>query len=111
MGMRILGAFMLVALSVSVAARAHDLDKTDHNSPEVSSWVLSLHNGNGVGCCATADGWKPELVEWDMTKHGYRVMIEGHWVDVPAQAMVRVAVDPVPTWVMVIGFIEPRRSV
>jgi hypothetical protein len=78
----------LLAILAGGLATAHDLDKRDNNSPEVSKWVVGLHNGNGVGCCATADGWKPELVEWDTTKKGYRVMIEGHWVDVPDNAVI-----------------------
>ena len=48
---------------IATASIAHDLDKTDHNSPEVSAWVTSLKNGPGVACCATADGWKPQRVE------------------------------------------------
>ena len=79
-----LAAIALTALPL----RAHDLDKADHNSPEVSKWVTSLHNGTGVGCCATADGWRPENVMWDTNSKGYRVMIEGHWVDVPADAVI-----------------------
>ncbi len=78
----------VLVLLAGAGAMAHDLDKTDHNTPEVSKWVLALHNGSGVGCCATADGWKPQLVEWDTTKQGYRVMIEGHWVDVPPNAVI-----------------------
>jgi hypothetical protein len=86
--------YLLVAAATAlcaVAARsdAHDLDKTDHNSPEIQAWVTGLKNGPGVACCATADGWKPQLVEWDTTKKGYRVMIEGHWVDVPDETVIR----------------------
>jgi hypothetical protein len=78
----------LVPILSGGPAWAHDLDKTDNNSPEIRQWVVGLHNRHGVGCCATADGWKPELVEWDTTKKGYRVMIEGHWVDVPESAVI-----------------------
>ena len=70
------------------AAGAHDLDKKDNNSPEVSAWVKSLMNGNGVACCATADGWRPSAVEWDRTINGYKVQIEGKWVDVPDDAVI-----------------------
>jgi hypothetical protein len=79
---------LLTMLATSGSSAAHDLDKHDTNSPEVAKWVVGLHNGNGVGCCATADGWKPQQVEWDMTRKGYRVMIEGHWTDVPADAVI-----------------------
>ncbi|HLG88467.1 MAG TPA: hypothetical protein VKZ79_14875 [Alphaproteobacteria bacterium] len=69
-------------------ALARDLDRTDHNSPEVQAWVKSLANTSGVACCATADGWRPREVEWDTTTHGYRVLIENHWVDVPDNAVI-----------------------
>ena len=42
------------------------------------------------GCCSTADGWKPEEVEYDMTGNKYRVKIEGEWYDVPRDALVEV---------------------
>ena len=74
---------------IATASIAHDLDKTDHNSPEVSAWVTSLKNGPGVACCATADGWKPQRVEWDTTTKGYRVLIEDHWVDVPDETVIK----------------------
>jgi hypothetical protein len=74
---------------IATASIAHDLDKTDHNSPEVSAWVTSLKNGPGVACCATADGWKPQRVEWDTTTKGYRVYIEDHWVDVPDETVIK----------------------
>jgi len=54
----------------------------------LASTQMALHNGPGVACCATADGWKPQLVEWDTTKKGYRVMIEGHWIDVPDETVI-----------------------
>jgi len=79
----------LPALLLSApTATAHDLDKTDHNSPEVRDWVTSLKNKNGVACCATADGWKPEEVRWDFDTKGYKVEIEGKWVDVDEDAVI-----------------------
>lgn len=79
----------LLALGLlALTSRAHDLDKTDHNSPEISAWVTSLKNGPGVACCATADGWKPQEVQWDQSTKGYRVVIEGHWTDVPPETVI-----------------------
>jgi hypothetical protein len=88
MGHGNLFVLLLAAAAFSVAAHAHDLDKTDNNSPEIKAWVTSLKNGPGVACCATADGWRPKEVEWDVSRHGYRVMIEGHWVDVPEETVI-----------------------
>jgi hypothetical protein len=79
---------LILALLAGLPALARDLDKHDNVSPEIRDWVTSLKNGNGVACCATADGWKPEAVEWDVDRHGYRVQIEGHWVDVSEDAVI-----------------------
>ncbi len=79
----------LMAMAVAVpTAIAHDLDKQDNNSPEIQAWVTSLTNGPGVACCATADGWRPSDVQWDTNTKGYRVLIEGHWVQVPDEAVI-----------------------
>ncbi len=69
-------------------AVARDLDGHPDASPEISQWVNGLKNQSGVSCCATADGWKPEAVEWDFDRGGYRVRIEGRWVDVADEAVI-----------------------
>lgn len=69
-------------------AVAHDLDPHPNVSPEVQAWVESLKNQSGVACCATADGWRPQAVEWDFDRKGYRVQIEGKWVDVGDEAVI-----------------------
>ena len=81
-------ALGLSALLALPPARARDMDHHDNVSPAIHDWVNSLKNGNGVSCCATADGWKPEAVQWDISKHGYVVQIEGHWVDVDPEAVI-----------------------
>jgi hypothetical protein len=89
MGHRKVFALLLTMAAIGAASTfARDIDQTDHNSPEVKAWVLSLKNGPGVACCATADGWRPQEVEWDVSRKGYRVMIEGHWVDVPDETVI-----------------------
>ena len=40
-----------------------------------------------VGCCASADGCKPEAFEYDIAADHYRVRIDGEWHDVPADAV------------------------
>ena len=65
---------------------------TDHGqlgpiSPEIRTWARTLENKLKMGCCASADGWKPEAVEYDIAADHYRVRIEGEWHDVPADAL------------------------
>ncbi len=80
--------WLAVSLLIGRPAVARDMDQHDNVSPEIQAWVTGLKNGSGVSCCATADGWKPEVVQWDFDKHGYKVQIEGHWVDVPDEAVI-----------------------
>jgi hypothetical protein len=65
---------------------------TDHDqfapiSPEIRTWAGTPENKLKVGCCASADGWKPEAVEYDLAADHYRVRIDGEWHDVAADAV------------------------
>ena len=83
----------LVSIAVLFLAPSHLAAAADHGqlgptSPEMKAWANSLQNKLSEGCCSTADGWKPEAVEYDMRGNKYRVKIEGQWYDVPANAMI-----------------------
>jgi hypothetical protein len=82
----------LLALSVflaSSAIEARDNGQYTQVSPEVGKWVESLTDSRGVGCCATADGFRPEEVEWDTSDNSYRVRIDGRWFTVPENALIK----------------------
>jgi len=53
--------------------------------------VESLTDDKGRGCCATADGYRTQEVERDMSENAYRVMIEGQWFKVPDGAVIKQA--------------------
>jgi hypothetical protein len=85
-------ARILVTVSLilaSVASYAHDLGQHAQVSAEINRWIEGLTDAKGRGCCATADGFRPEEVEWDMTQNAYRVMIGGEWFDVPDGAVIK----------------------
>jgi hypothetical protein len=75
-------------LASSYVAQAADRGQFGPTSPEMRAWANSLQNKLSEGCCSTADGWKPEAVEYDMKGNKYRVKIEGQWYDVPPSAMI-----------------------
>jgi hypothetical protein len=82
----------LVALTVvlaSVGTYARDNGQYTQVSPEIRTWVEGLTDKQGHGCCATADGFRPEEVEWDTSENSYRVRIDGHWFTVPDEAVVK----------------------
>jgi len=82
----IISVFLIVSLIfVSVImALARDPDGRYANSA-LKGWFDSLKSKDGVSCCADFDGHPPEAV-WK-TEDGYKVQIEGQWVDVPANAL------------------------
>ena len=61
---------------------------TPASIPESKTWVESLKDHDGVGCCATADGTPLQEPDWEMTANGYRVKVEGTWHEVPGRAVV-----------------------
>jgi hypothetical protein len=90
---RLADVMRLVSIAVSFLAPSHLAEAADHGqfgpmSREMKALVNSLENKLREGCCSTADGWKPEEVEYDMKGNKYRVKIEGQWYDVPPNAMI-----------------------
>jgi hypothetical protein len=84
-----------IAVSALTFALSHPAGAADHGqlgptSPDVKAWASTLENKLKEGCCSTADGWKPEEVEYDMKGDKYRVKIDGEWYEVPPNAVVDV---------------------
>jgi len=84
---RILAVLTLVL--ASVATNARDNGQYAQVSSEIKTWIEGLTDEKGRGCCATADGFRPEEVEWDINQNAYRVMIGGRWFDVPDGAVIK----------------------
>ena len=81
---RIIFASILLAVS---SAQAHD-DGRYASSP-LKPWFEILQSKGGGKCCANADGIALSGVDWD-TKHGhYRVRLQGQWVDVPDNTVIK----------------------
>jgi len=75
-------------LALALEAGAADHGQLGPTSPDVKAWAATLENKLKEGCCSTADGWKPEEVEYDIKEGKYRVKIDGEWYDVPADAVI-----------------------
>jgi hypothetical protein len=85
----------LISLSIVLLASCQGAQAADHGqlgptTPEIRVWANTLTNKLKEGCCSTADGWKPQEVEYDMKGNKYRVKIDGEWYDVPSDAVVDV---------------------
>ena len=81
--------FFITLLTLSHSAQAADHGQLGPTSPEIKAWANSLDNTLGEVCCSTADGWKPEEVEYEMKDNKYRVKIDGEWYDVPPYAVIK----------------------
>jgi hypothetical protein len=68
---------------VHSCASAHD-----HNRPELNSWFKSLQSGKGP-CCNGTEAVHVDDPDWQNDNGHYRVRLEGEWVDVPDDAVVR----------------------
>jgi hypothetical protein len=83
-------SFSIVFLAYCQAVPAADHGQLGPTTPEIRAWANTLTNKLKEGCCSTADGWKPQEVEYDMKGNKYRVKIDGEWYDVPSDAVVDV---------------------
>jgi hypothetical protein len=80
---------LLSLLALSAVSEAKDYGQYRNLSPEIKSWIEGLRDAYGVSCCATADGYRPEEVEWDMAGNNYRVKIDNTWIVVPDKAVIK----------------------
>jgi hypothetical protein len=80
---------VITLVLASVGAQARDNGQYSQVPLDIKRWVEGLTDDKGRGCCATADGFRPEEVEWDMAENAYRVMINAQWFKVPDGAVIK----------------------
>lgn len=80
---------LLVAIMFAVAAMwpasAHD-----HNRPELDSWYPTLKSGRGP--CCDGPGVDAKFLadkDWESRDGHYRVRLDGKWIDVPDEAVLK----------------------
>lgn len=71
-----------------LVVHAHDAKR-----PDLNQWFEGLKSDKGP-CCSDADGALVKDADWDTIKGGdgishYRVRIDGQWVIVPDEAVIR----------------------
>lgn len=98
--MRSLVRAILVAslLLAPVVVQAFDSGQYENVDPNVRAWFKSVRSPHGVPCCDLADGHRLGSGEWDIdpkVESGYRVHVEGMWMDVPPEAVVNNSGNPV----------------
>jgi hypothetical protein len=79
--------FPLAALTRgSIVTPARD-DGRYANDP-LHAWFDQLGSGRGL-CCSFADGFSVQDVDWDTQNGRYRVKLQGEWIVVPDDAVVK----------------------
>jgi len=69
--------------------QARDVDgRYAATNPELHQWFEGLRSGKGP-CCSDADGTAVLDVDWETAGGHYRVRIDGQWVDVPDEAIIK----------------------
>jgi len=80
---------LLVAWLGLCPADARDLDgRYAAQNPELHQWLEHLRSGKGP-CCSDADGTAISDADWDTKDGHYRVKIDGDWIDVPDEAVIK----------------------
>ncbi len=82
---------LMPMLFSSAAALAYDNGQYTNVSPQVRAWFKSVRSSHGVPCCDIADGHR---TDYDMRENAYWVPIDGNWMQVPNDAVVRNTDNP-----------------
>lgn len=78
---------LLIWLGGHCRAYGRDLDGRYAQSP-LKPWFDSLKSSKGL-CCSDADGTALSDVDWEAKDGHYRVRIEGEWIDVPDESVIK----------------------
>ena len=87
------GIVVLIAVAaLTTTARAVDRGQFDDVPDDVRAWFKSVISPSGVPCCDISDGHR---TAYETREGNYWVPIEGAWMQVPTQAVIRDRGNPV----------------
>lgn len=88
-----LRALVATALAVIVLASlvlsAQGRDDGRYAQSPLKGWFDSLRGQHGMSCCSNADGMRLDDPDWEFSGEEYRVKIDGDWIAVPPDALVK----------------------
>jgi hypothetical protein len=80
---------VVLFLMLPTHSYARDLDGRYANDP-LHEWFSSLKSpASERPCCTDADGHGLDDLQWDTKDGHYRVFVEGRWIDVPDDAIIK----------------------
>ena len=74
---------VLISVWLGTQAMAHDPGR-----PDLNGWFDRLASGKGP-CCSASDGASVADPDWESRGGHYRVRLDGDWVDVPDEAVIK----------------------
>ncbi len=83
---------VLFTAFIATPAVAHDKGQFGDVPAPVREWFHSVKSSKGIACCDIADGHR---TEFDMRKDLYWVPVNGNWVPVPPDAVLKGTANPV----------------
>lgn len=81
----------LVIMFFGTPAVAHDNGQFGDVPPQVREWFHNVRSAKGIPCCDIADGHR---TDFDMRQNLYWVPINGNWMPVPPDAVLKDAGNP-----------------
>ena len=89
-----LAKLALVVASMGVTTGLHAVDRGQFSDvpANIRSWFKSVTGPSGIPCCDVSDGHR---TGYDMREGAYWVPVDGKWVPVPAQAVIRDTGNPI----------------
>ena len=86
-GMMNVRGILVAVLALLAAELVSARDGRYANSP-LKPWFDSLTSGRGL-CCSNADGVAVSDPDWESKDGHFRVRLEGAWIDVPDDAVIK----------------------
>jgi hypothetical protein len=88
-GMRNLRAILVAVPAMLATGLVWARDDGRYANSPLKPWFDSLSSGRGL-CCSNADGVVVSDPDWDSKDGHYRVRLDGEWIDVPDDAVIKV---------------------
>lgn len=67
---------------------ASAMDSGQYSNSPLKYWFDGLKNARGDICCALADGISDVI--WESSNGHYRVLLDGDWIDVPDDVVLKI---------------------
>jgi hypothetical protein len=85
-------ALVVASLGVTTNLRAADRGQFNNVPDEIRAWFRGVTGANGVPCCDISDGHR---TAYDMRDGVYWVPVDGQWLPVPENTVIRNAGNPI----------------